>query len=62
MSPADYAVGQVMLVLAYLLQYSTNDPSKSWNPNRWLWNLHKIFFTTKALKVTPIGSLPGYAF
>ena len=54
--------GQAMLVLAYFLQFCSMDPKLAINPNRWLWGLHNRVFPVAGLKVTPIGSIPGFAY
>jgi hypothetical protein len=54
--------GQIILVLAYWFQFVHADPPKAFNPNRWLWNLHKLTFPADKLKVTAIGSLAGFAY
>ena len=45
-------IGQVMLVTAYYFQFVHGDPPKAFNPNSWLWWIHKRLFPLAGLKVT----------
>ena len=44
-------IGQVMLVTAYYFQFVHGDPPKAFNPNSWLWWIHKRLFPLAGLKV-----------